>query len=404
MPLSRLQESRSDSRSVTNEAEVLRAITSAAQDAIIMVDADGRVRFWNDAATRILGWGAEEAFGKDVHKLLALPQYQEQHARAMPRFRQTGQGAVIGKTIELVALRKDGGEIPVELSLAALRMHDAWCAVAIIRDISDRKRAEHAEYQSRNCQGAVSAMEKVLGIVGHELRTPLAAMRATAEFLLSAEARDLDEWDMFLRNIHDETIRMADLVNNMLEAARLNAGAVQWDWTTISLEPLCDGALNVVRPLIDHSKVELSCSVTPPKLAMKGDAEAIQRLLINLVTNSAKHTSEGLISIVTTEFQRTTGRWIRLQVRDTGEGISEAVAEKLGRAYVLSSGMVGSDYVKGAGLGLAICRAIVAVHGGSISVKSRPGKGSVFTVLMPADLQMAVNPHADCEIALEAAA
>jgi len=404
MPLSGFQGSLSDSRSVADEAEVLRAITSAAQDAIIMVDADGRVRFWNDAATRILGWGAEEAVGKDVHELLAPPEFQARCAQAMAWFRQTGQGAAVGRTTELRALRKDGGEIPVELSLSALRTQDAWCAVAIIRDISDRKRAEQAESQCRNYEGAVSAMEKVLGIVGHELRTPLAAMRATTEFLLSAEARDLDEWGMFLGNMHGETIRMADIVNNMLEAARLNAGSVRWDWTTVSLEPLCDGALNVLRPLVDQSKVELSCSVTPPKLAMKGDAEAIQRLIINLVTNSAKHTSEGLIAVVATEFQRAGGPWIRLQVRDTGEGISEAVAEKLGKAYVLSSGMVGSDYVKGTGLGLSICSAIVAVHGGSMSVKSQPGKGSVFTVLMPADLKEPVNAHADCKIALEAAA
>lgn len=404
MPLHSFQESPAESERVCVERELFYGIASVAQDAIILADIDGCVRFWNGAATRVFGWRADEAIGKNVHTLLAPPEFHTRSLDALSRFQQSGQGAAVGKTIELRAVRKDGSEIPVELSLSALRIRDGWGAVAIIRDISQRKEAEQTERERHALQHAIRSMERVLAVVGHELRTPLAAMRATAEFLLSPEAQELDEWSVFLGNIHAETIRMASIVNDMLEAARLNAGCVRWDWTTVNMESVCDSALGIVRPLIDHSRVEISSNVTPPGLAMRGDAEAIQRLIINLVTNSAKHTAEGLIAIVATEFQRATGPWIRIHVRDTGEGIPESVVEKLGRAYVLSSGMIGSDYVKGAGLGLAICKAIVAVHGGSMSVKSRPGQGSVFTVLMPADLKEPIAPQADREVTLEAAA
>jgi PAS domain S-box-containing protein len=403
MPLRPFQGSPAKVQSVNRDGELFHAIASVAQDAIILTDVDGCVRFWNDSATRIFGWRAEEAIGKDAHLLLAPPDLHRRYVQAAQQFRKSGRGAVVGRTIELRALRKDGCEIPIELSLSALRIRGGWGAVAIMRDISERKEAERIQRERHALQEAIQAMEKVLAVVGHELRTPLAAMRATAEFLLTPEAQELGEWSMFLGNIHAETIRMASIVNDMLEAARLNAGCVRWDWTTIKLEAVCDSALSVVRPLIDHSRVEISCNVTPPGLAMRGDAEAIQRLIINLVTNSAKHTSDGSIAIATTESPRAAGRWIMLEVRDTGEGIPEAMVEKLGRAYVLSSGMIGSDYVKGAGLGLAICKAIVAVHGGSMSVQSRPGQGSVFTVHMPADLEGPVDPCADREIVLESA-
>ncbi len=275
--------------------------------------------------------------------------------------------------------------------------------IRTIRYAIVRKRAEEAERERQSLQDAVRAMEQVLAVVGHELRTPLAALRATSEFLLTEDAKQTAEWDVFLKIIHDETIRMAEMINNLLEVARLNSGLAQWNWFTVKLTEACDGALMVVRPLIDHGQVELMYEVDPPDLTMNGDPDAIQRLLINLISNSAKHTSKGSIRITAREVTKPDGRWAELQVHDTGRGIPEKVLKNLGQAFVLNSGVVGSDYVKGTGLGLAICKGIAAAHGGSITVVSEPGQGCVFTALLRADLSEPAKVDASINLTQEAA-
>lgn len=260
------------------------------------------------------------------------------------------------------------------------------------------RRMHRVEEERDELTQAVDAMEQVMGVVGHELRTPLAAVRASAELVLTNFTKPEDESHIFIQTIHDEIIRMAEMVNNLLEAARLNNGSARWNWGEVKINTACEEALSIIRPLLDQSRIDLSLKVTPPDLTMLGDAEAVRRLLVNFVSNSAKHTSNGSI-IIEADATTTDGRhWIRLRIRDTGEGISENIREKLGRAFVLSNGVIGSDYVKGAGLGLSICRAIVGVHGGSINVHSEPVKGSEFTILLRADLCGPIQPQTDNNI------
>jgi PAS domain S-box-containing protein len=125
----------------------LRAITDSARDAILMMDPEGMITYWNPAAERILGYTKEEANGQNLHRLLAPQRYHAQYDAAFPRFVKTGRGDATGKTIQLVARRKDGEEIPVELSLSAVFMN-GWQAVGLLRDITERKRAEDALRES----------------------------------------------------------------------------------------------------------------------------------------------------------------------------------------------------------------------------------------------------------------
>ncbi len=246
-------------------------------------------------------------------------------------------------------------------------------------------------------------MERVMAVVGHELRTPLAALRATSEFLLSDSAEE-DVRKTFLASIHDEVIRMAELVNNVLEAARINSGTVRWNWGKVDLVQTVDNAFSIIGSLIDQQAVTLAADI-PEGLAMRGDREAIQRLIINFVSNSAKHTSDGAIRVCASEFtDDERRRWVELQIRDSGGGIANETLEKLGKAFVLNSGVVGSDYIKGTGLGLAICGGIVAAHGGTISVASKQGEGTTFTVRLRADLEGAdIQSPDDIEIQRTAA-
>ncbi|NLI16979.1 MAG: PAS domain S-box protein [candidate division Zixibacteria bacterium] len=117
----------------------LRAITTSAQDAIIMINSDGLISFWNQSAERILGYSKEEAIGKNLHSLIAPPRYRNNHESAFKSFILTGQGAAVGKTLDLEAIRKDGKEISVQLSLSSILLSDGWHGVGILRDVTERK-------------------------------------------------------------------------------------------------------------------------------------------------------------------------------------------------------------------------------------------------------------------------
>lgn len=136
------QESPGSKGSVCEGEATLRTITAAARDAIIMIDQRGKIIFWNPAAEAIFGWREAEIMGQDLHLVLAPDCYRTDYQRGMNHFRETGQGAAIGKNIELSARRKDGSQIPIDLSLSCVQRENQWHAIGFIRDISKRKAYE----------------------------------------------------------------------------------------------------------------------------------------------------------------------------------------------------------------------------------------------------------------------
>jgi len=144
----------------------LRAITESAQDAILMVDPAGNVSFWNQAAERIFGYTKEEALGQNMGKLIVPPHYYKAHRDAIVLFQEGGRGNAVGKTMEVDALRKDGRQFPVELSLSALELDDGWYGVGIMRDITERKRAEEERVRlTKKIQEQARQVEQVLATV-----------------------------------------------------------------------------------------------------------------------------------------------------------------------------------------------------------------------------------------------
>lgn len=129
-------------RQLRKQEQQVCALVDAAQDGVVMLDQDGNVTLWNQAATRIFGYAAEEILGRNLHEFVIPEELRDQHAKTFARFRQTGSGAAIGSTVELSALRKDGSRVPVELSLSAVRLEGSWHAIGIVRDVSQRKAME----------------------------------------------------------------------------------------------------------------------------------------------------------------------------------------------------------------------------------------------------------------------
>ena len=257
-----------------------------------------------------------------------------------------------------------------------------------MREAEARAGQRHAKKleEERNClQTALAAQEKALGVVSHELRTPLAAARAMAEFLLTDGADPLESRH-FVQAIHDEVVRMSTMVNDLLEVSRLNSGAAKWNWGVVPVAEACDAALDSVRPLLRGKAVDLLLDVQPTDLTVSGDAEAVRRLVLNLVGNAVKFTDEGSVHLRATRVTAAGGDFVEIRVTDTGSGMTRETAAKLGEAFALNTGMLGDGHATGSGLGLSICKAIVAAHGGTIAVASEVGRGTTITVLLRADL------------------
>lgn len=139
------------------EREVMmRAMMGSARDAIIFMDSDGRITSWNRGAAEIFGWSEKEALGQDLHNLLCPEQYHQQFRRGFRKFLKTGEGDAIGKTLELTALRRNGEEFPIEIGLSGVERAGQWHAIGIIRDISERKEAEH------NLKAARDQLQRIL--------------------------------------------------------------------------------------------------------------------------------------------------------------------------------------------------------------------------------------------------
>jgi len=387
-----------------NSEQQYRGLFETSSDAIVLLNAGGFIDC-NPAALAMYGCA-------DVDELTALhpadlspPNQPDGLDSRTAANRKIAQAFAQGKNqFEWVHRRRNGEDFFAEVWLTALELQGQPVLQGTVRDLTARRKAEHAELERKSLQSAVQAMEQVLGVVGHELRTPLAGIAITSELLMADDAQQTPEFPAFLKSINDEVVRMSELVNNLLEAARINSGSVRWSWGDVDFSAAIAAAEQTTDLLIDHDHVAMQFDATEAPAPMCGDQNAIERLIINLVSNSAKHTSEGIITVRICEQACDDKQWALVEVTDTGEGIPENVIDKLGKPFVLNSGIIGTDYIKGSGLGLSICKGIVEAHGGTLHVHSEPGHGTTFTAWLRTDLPAAASSIPVNDIVLEPAA
>jgi PAS domain S-box-containing protein len=364
----------------------LAAIVEWSDDAIVSKTLDGTITSWNRAAERIFGWSAEEAIGQSI-RLIIPPELWPEENEVL---RQVGGGEVVHH-FETVRQRRDGSRLDVSLTVSPIK--DAAGRIIgaskIARDISERKRAEAAMAAAESrlqalleeAQAANRAKDEFLAVLSHELRTPLNAILGWSE-LLRLRHTDREFTERGLATISRSVRAQAQLIEDLLDISRITSGKMRLDVRTIEVVPVVEAAIETIRPAAEAKQIRLQ-TVLDPAGAVLGDADRLQQVMWNLLSNAVKFTpKKGRIQVIVSRINS----HAEIVVSDSGIGIAPEllphVFERFRQADSTSRRQFG-----GMGLGLAIARELVQLHGGVLEARSEgAGRGSTFAVHLPLSL------------------
>jgi signal transduction histidine kinase len=289
---------------------------------------------------------------------------------------------MVGKTVELAAARKDGTEIPAELSLSAIKIGDKWHAVGIVRDITEQKQTQ-AQLEQQNVELAQlnELKNQLLDMADHDLRNPLSLVSTASAFLLDDTNRLLPEIKRtdFLRRINSSSTFMLKLIDDLLDMVKTEAGRLDLKLEDGDLRGLIEENLALNRIAADKKGIRLDFTPESGLPAFGFDRGKVEQVLNNLISNALKFSESG--TAITVQASRVNGTVV-VSVRDQGQGIPAEELDKLFKPFSKTT-VRSTAGEKGTGLGLAICRKIVEGHHGRIWAESEPGKGSVFSFSLP---------------------
>ena len=380
----------------------LRAITDSAREAILMMDAQGQVSYWNPAAQQIFGYRSEEVLGRNLHQLLAPETYRHVYQPSLQLFAQTGQGAAIGKTVELTALRKDGRQITVALALSSVQLNGSWHGVGILRDITEEKLQQQELIRARHAAEAASrAKSEFLANMSHEIRTPLNGVIGMAQLLQYTQPNK--EQEEYLHYLELSAKNLLALLNDILDLSKIEAGRIELEQALFSIRSSVQEVVGNQENRIRQKGLQLTTTIHQqvPEV-IQGDCLRFKQILMNLLGNAVKFTERGSISITLSPVAVSSSHCtLLLEVSDTGIGMDPEVLERIFSPFEQADNSTTRAY-GGSGLGLAICRRLAELMGGRIWAASTPQQGSCFSVELPFVVVSDENGTADPVLSLPA--
>lgn len=376
--MSRIKETE---KALMESEEKFEKISTSAQDAIIMIDNRGCIIFWNQAAEKMFGYTREEVIGKDMHGLIASPEYRSRYEQGFAGFIAEGKGPAIGQILSLNARKKNGTEFPVEISLSTFKFRNGtWNAAGIIRDITDRKKAEEALIDAKiNAETANRAKSEFLATMSHELRTPLNSIIGFSELMLDCNIADSDMQKKFLGNISTSGKHLLSLINNILDLSKIEAGKMDLSYETFGVYSAIDEVKQLVAPLADKKRLKLELHKDESLDNIYADKLKFKQILFNLASNAIKFTPPGGKVIISATRNQDK---VQFSVEDTGIGIAEENKRKLFQPFIQIESTTSRRY-EGTGLGLSLVKKFIEMHGGQIWFESEFGKGTKFTFDLP---------------------
>ncbi len=365
------------------ESEALKAaILETSLDCVISITADSRIVEWNAAAERTFGYTRDEVLGKLMPELIIPEEHRTRHYEGVARFLETGHGRLLGKRIEIEAVRRDGRRFPVELAITSASMRAAPHFTAYVRDITARKGYERDLAAAKEeAEEANRAKSQFIANMSHELRTPLTAVIGYGEMLEEeAQDRGLDMMLDDLRKVNANARHLLSLINDVLDISKIEAGKTEIHVETFDVCALVRELQSAVEALVEKNRNSLTIDCADDIGHMTSDPVKVRQCIINLLSNAAKFTHDGSVRLEVSRDRDT----LVFRVTDTGVGMTPEQLAKLFQRFSQADASTTRRF-GGTGLGLSITKAFASMLGGDISVNSEIGRGTTFTLELPAD-------------------
>ncbi|HEV8444320.1 MAG TPA: CHASE3 domain-containing protein [Steroidobacteraceae bacterium] len=363
---------RRDSRRV-RESETRLAITlRSIGDAVIATDRRGVITMANAVAERLTGWPSREAVGRPLDEVFRILNEGTRNAVESPVTKVLREGGIVGLANHTLLIRRDGEETPIEDSGAPI-LDDAGQVIGVVLVFRD---ATHERAANKALREADRRKDEFLATLAHELRNPLAPIRQAANTAAHPAASDEQvKWSLGV--IQRQVTHMARLLDDLLDVSRITRGKLEVRRVRVTLRSIVESAVEIVQPVINAGRHELSIELPMEPFELEVDPLRVAQVLGNLLTNAARYTPSGGRIRLSAERD---GGDVLIRVIDNGIGIEATDLRRIFDMFTQVSATRERPNA-GLGIGLALAKALVELHGGTIEAKSAgPGLGSEFIV------------------------
>lgn len=357
-------------------------IESVRDYAIFMLDPNGHVASWNKGAQRIKGYTADQIIGR--HFSTFYP--PEDNARGKPAMELEVASREGRFEDEGIRIRKDGSAFWANVVITAVREDDGTLLgfAKVTRDLTERRAAEEKAISDARrlavSEAANTTKAEFLAAMSHELRTPLNAIGGYTDLLsLGLGGPVTGEQLDYLNRIRNSQQHLLKIISDLLNFSRIEAGHLSYEIGPLSLSSVIDGVIPMIEPSAAAKGVELQAGSPATQCVALGDRARVDQILLNLLSNAIRHTGPGghITVVCSVSDDRAT-----MAVTDTGAGIPEEKQESIFEPFVQLGRSLSSSH-EGMGLGLSISRDLARAMNGDLTVSSKVGKGSTFTLTLP---------------------